>query len=320
LRSQKNEKVYVVVKMSNSDFTYEKPNEEAFFDTLIKYLRMVGEQEIANILWGSKCRIQASGTFSRERWNAMWTAIHFYIPIGKLPLVNDDIAGKLIEICNEIMPVDVGFDVMEVEFSPLIPEHETQKVQVEAAKDVDKITLKKKTLTPFSKNVFIIHGRNVKPALELERLLRDFGLNPIILYKQPDKGRTIIEKLEDHSANIGYVFVILTSDDGAFNLEQLVEVVRKIEASRLDRKQKDKIFLDQFGTLTQKVARQNVILELGYFMGLLGRNRICCLYTGDVTLPSDIHGIVYKEFKESVKECLDAITKELKAAGYEIKV
>jgi len=67
-------------------------------------------------------------------------------------------------------------------------------------------------------------------------------------------------------------------------------------------------------------ARQNVVLEFGYFMGLLGRDRVCCLYKGNVELPSDMHGIVYISFKESVTEVRNKIIKELKAAGYEIKI
>ena len=42
-------------------------------------------------------------------------------------------------------------------------------------------------------------------------------------------------------------------------------------------------------------ARQNVILELGYFMGRLGRSRVCALYKGEIELPSDYQGVIYIE-------------------------
>lgn len=67
-------------------------------------------------------------------------------------------------------------------------------------------------------------------------------------------------------------------------------------------------------------ARQNVVLEFGYFVGLLNRDRVCCLYKGDVELPSDMQGIVYIPFKNSVNEAREMIIKELKEAGYEIKL
>ena len=65
-------------------------------------------------------------------------------------------------------------------------------------------------------------------------------------------------------------------------------------------------------------ARQNVILELGFFMGKLGRDRVCCIRTEDVEIPSDYHGIVYLTYKQSIKECFHDISKELQNAGYNV--
>ena len=173
-----------------------------------------------------------------------------------------------------------------------------------------------KTLT---KDVFIVHGRDHKPMKGLKTMLKDFGFNPIVLHEQPSGGRTIVEKLEKYSY-VDYAFVILTPEDGLFNLATLEEIVERTEARALTRKQKDILFLDSFMNIIAKVARQNVILEFGYFMGLLGRNRVCCLHKGKVELPSDMQGIAYIPFKESVNEVRDKIIKELQVAGYEIKV
>lgn len=65
-------------------------------------------------------------------------------------------------------------------------------------------------------------------------------------------------------------------------------------------------------------ARQNVVFELGYFVGKLGRNRVCCLYKRNVTTPSDIAGLIYKSYREHVNEVKFDIVKELKRAGYEV--
>ena len=46
-------------------------------------------------------------------------------------------------------------------------------------------------------------------------------------------------------------------------------------------------------------ARQNVILELGYFIGKLGRGRVCALYRNDLELPSDYQGVVYVEMDDA---------------------
>lgn len=159
-----------------------------------------------------------------------------------------------------------------------------------------------KAKKPLSKNVFIVHGKDDKPKLDLARMLEKLGFNAIILSEQPDKGRTIIEKLEQETMDIGYVFVILTPEDVITDLAFPPP-------------------LPPFPPFKFKYrARQNVILELGYFVGKIGRDRVCCLYKGDVELPSDIHGVLFKRFDKSVEDCYKGILEELKAAGYEIKI
>jgi len=165
--------------------------------------------------------------------------------------------------------------------------------------------------------VFIVHGRDHKPLKELKAMLKDFGLNPIVLHEKASGSRTIVEKLEKHS-DVGYVFVILTPDDGLFNLAKVKKLLTRIEAMALRREVEDNLLLDSFFSTLTKVARQNVILEFGYFMGLLGRDRVCCLYKGNIELPSDMHGIVYIPFKKSVSEVQGKIIMELKEADYKI--
>lgn len=130
-------KVHVVFKMSEDRFTYQKPDAQAFLDTLVKYLRMKSIKEIVDLLEGARCNIQSSSTFSKKRWDAYWTTIRFSIPVQKLKSVNKETKQKLIEICDKIMPAEAGLDVMDVEFSPLIPETETRPTLI---KDLEKIS------------------------------------------------------------------------------------------------------------------------------------------------------------------------------------
>jgi predicted nucleotide-binding protein len=169
---------------------------------------------------------------------------------------------------------------------------------------------------PLSKNVFIVHGTDYNPANELKAILEEIGLNPIILHEQPSGSRTIIEKLEEYSEDIGFAFILLTPDDA---------LVPSVRTSIVNEKQGtvSPIFI----TPSLKPifrARQNVILEFGYFIARIGRKRVCCLYKENIELPfdkpSDMQGIAYIPFKESVKEAINAIIKELKAAGYDIRV
>ena len=150
-----------------------------------------------------------------------------------------------------------------------------------------------------SNKVFIVHGHDQLLKTDLEQFIRQIGLEPIVLHRQPDKGRTLIEKFEQHS-DVGYAFILLTPDDIAYTIEQdtLPDSSRKKE----------------------KRARPNVIFEFGYFVGKLGRDRVCCLYKEGVILPSDLDGLVYKKIDGSVESQGISIIKELKAAGYKIQM
>ena len=103
-------------------------------------------------------------------------------------------------------------------------------------------------------------------------------------------GKTIIEKLE-HYSDVGYAVVLLTPDD---------EGRKKAEGENL----RDR-------------ARQNVLLELGYFTGKLGRSRVCALHRGSVEIPTDYLGMLYVPLDEAGGWQL-RLAKELKAAGFDI--
>ena len=64
-------------------------------------------------------------------------------------------------------------------------------------------------------------------------------------------------------------------------------------------------------------GRQNVVFELGYFVGHLGRNRVCTLYEPGVEIPSDFSGIVYVPIDEA-GAWRTLLARELKAAGFEV--
>lgn len=148
-----------------------------------------------------------------------------------------------------------------------------------------------------SKKVFVVHGRDEVAKTSLEVFLREIGLDPIVLHRQADEGLTVIEKFEKHS-DVGYAFVLLTPDEIAY---------LALEEGKPDN-ERNKEFR----------ARPNVIFEFGYFVGKLGRSRVCCLYTGDVTLPSDVSGMIYKKYTKSIEEVAYGIIKDLKASGYAI--
>jgi predicted nucleotide-binding protein len=61
-------------------------------------------------------------------------------------------------------------------------------------------------------------------------------------------------------------------------------------------------------------ARQNVILELGFFLAKLGAERVITLFHEDVEVPSDYSGILFIPLDEGGGWRLK-LASELKAAG-----
>jgi predicted nucleotide-binding protein len=145
--------------------------------------------------------------------------------------------------------------------------------------------------SPSTKAVFIVHGRDDTAKIEVARFVEKLGLQAVILHEQGNQGSTIIEKFERHAAQVGFAVVLLTPDDVA---------APKTEPSKL-----------------QARARQNVILELGYFCGALSRERVCVLYWPDVELPSDIHGLTYVAHDPRGGWHLP-LAKEIKLAGLDV--
>ena len=139
-------------------------------------------------------------------------------------------------------------------------------------------------------SVFVIHGHDEAARETVARFLEKLGLEPIILHEQANRGRTIIEKFEDH-ADVAFTVVLLTPDDMGG---------RKDGQSELKPR-----------------ARQNVILELGFFIGKLGRQRVCPLVKGDVETPSDYDGVVYTRLDDAGAWKMKLV-QELKAADFDV--
>jgi hypothetical protein len=114
--------------------------------------------------------------------------------------------------------------------------------------------------------IFVVHGHDHALLHHLVRVLeRATSCDVTVLHEQANAGRTILEKFEAHAVAASYAVVLLTGDDvgGAA------------------------------GTTPKPRGRQNVIFELGFFFGKLGRNRVAVLLPPGVEQPSDIAGLVY---------------------------
>lgn len=139
-----------------------------------------------------------------------------------------------------------------------------------------------------SKAVFIVHGHDEALLQSVARFITQLELEPIILHEQPSKGRTVVEKLEAHS-NVNFAVVLLTPDD-----------VGGVDEKHLSRR-----------------ARQNVVLELGFFLARLGRENVAALYKGELELPSDYMGVIYIPV-DTAGAWKFSLAKEIKASGISI--
>lgn len=140
------------------------------------------------------------------------------------------------------------------------------------------------------RRLFIVHGRDHGPRDAVRNFLRDLDVEVVVLEDQPNQGRTIIEKFEAN-VDVAFAVVILTPDDVGAPKDEMDNARPR--------------------------ARQNVTLELGFFIGLLGRARVAPIKVGDIEVPSDVDGIVYIDFDRGGAWKL-ALGKELKAAGIDV--
>jgi predicted nucleotide-binding protein len=137
--------------------------------------------------------------------------------------------------------------------------------------------------------VFVVHGHDGEARETVARFVEKLGFEPVILHERPNRGRTIITKFREEAADVGFAVVLMTPDD--------VGGEPAFVAGKL-----------------RPRARQNVVFELGFFIGALGPERVAALVKGDVERPSDFDGVVYISLDNGSWKV--DLARELEAAGY----
>lgn len=140
---------------------------------------------------------------------------------------------------------------------------------------------------------FIVHGHDHRSLYELKDYLQNILKlgEPVVLRQMPGLGKTLIEKFEREAEAVELVFVLLTPDDKAAAVADPDTEKRR--------------------------ARQNVIFELGFFLGKLGREsgKILLLHKGPTEIPSDIAGIEYIDITNGIESAGETIRRELSGLG-----
>ena len=221
-------------------------------------------------------------------------------------------------------PVAAAFDVASIEKEALkTPEVRSLDVPdavLNTLKDIDqrlkalefKIgeASKPEEKSTYSRRIFIVHGHDGEAKTELARLLEKLDFKPVILHEQrsrrsgedpsegsrffPDKGATIFSKLNGELSDVGFAFVLLTPDDVGAIAPQAAHLSPR--------------------------ARQNVVFEHGLFVGRLAPSRVCAITKGDIEIPSDLQGVLYKRIPAGggVWSIALDVVQELRAAGYDV--
>ena len=194
--------------------------------------------------------------------------------------VFDDYLGKSADMIEPVKgPIGTASSPMST-----MPVRPDEQVVVPAAATA--------TRTPVSDapTIFIVHGHD-EAALNSVRIYvhKRTGIMPVSLAEEPGKSATIIEKFEKHGAKASFVIVLLTPDDVG-----------------------QTAIAHQAGTSPNPRARQNVVLELGYFIGKIGRENIVVV-DADVERPSDLAGLSYVAYPGT--NWKDDLRVELEAHG-----
>lgn len=144
----------------------------------------------------------------------------------------------------------------------------------------------------FTRDVFIVHGHDGDLKNELARFLQRLDFNPIILHEQPDRGQTILQKLQFEGAKVGYAFILHTPDDEGRKKDPALQLTPR--------------------------SRQNVVFEHGMFVGQFSHLRVCAIVKEGVEIPSDLSGVIYKRIPTDggLDSIVFQLVRELRAAGY----
>lgn len=144
-----------------------------------------------------------------------------------------------------------------------------------------------KIATEANNDVFILHGHNEAKWRELKELLQGMGAHPVLLSETKGLGSASwLDRFTRVAQTCEFAIAIFTEDDCVLN--------------------KGKKYFQ---------PRPNVLLEMGYFIAKLSVENMLILVQGEIKLPSDLEGVVYKKFTNGVSELRHEIEQELKEAN-----
>jgi predicted nucleotide-binding protein len=139
--------------------------------------------------------------------------------------------------------------------------------------------------------VCVVYGHDEDARVSVISVLDLLGLRSVILPGKPGSERTIIELYEQTPEKAAYAVVLLTPEKTG----------------------------PRQGQELRPRAQQDVVLELGYYLGKLGSGHVCVLVKGDVEPPANPHGVRYMPMDDGGLWSLK-LAYEMKEAGMPVDV
>jgi predicted nucleotide-binding protein len=134
------------------------------------------------------------------------------------------------------------------------------------------------------RKIFISHGRSPDWHKVQAYIEKDIRVATLELAQEANRGRTVLQKLNEEAARCSYAVIVMTGDD-------------------------------DIGADEPPRTRENVMHEIGFFQGRYGLEGICLLYEEGTSIPSNIHGLVYVPYpKGYVEATFGALRREIEAA------
>ncbi len=141
--------------------------------------------------------------------------------------------------------------------------------------------------------VFVVHGYDTLMRDQVVFALQKIGLEPILSDIGHNQGKTLVQKFRDYPY-VSFAAVLLSSDDLGRHRDQSPESVRQR-------------------------ARQNVIFQLGFLIGKLGRDRVFVLYPEEKNfeIPTNYFDVLYTPCDKHGRWQFDLL-RTLKNCGFTI--
>ncbi len=155
------------------------------------------------------------------------------------------------------------------------------------------------------RSAFVVHGHDENMLNSVCSFLSDVGVDPVVLRNEASEHTTLIQKFMDHGKKAKFAIILISADDIGAGLFQYDDPNVSDRA-------------------LQFRARQNVILELGFFYGMLSFQHVFVLEKNpqrnfpNFERPSDLDGMLFHSFDEGAiwRECL---TEKLVKRGFKLQ-